>query len=367
MKITGKIIAFLILLILLIALPVSILAYDVGSVVFDQVLVKGVLTEIVTESDLISVALQWFSVRRAEQRYGAGEAIAWEDEPDILDLLSFVDVTEWSTIREQVLPNDILEEWTSIAVDGTYEWIDSEDRVPDISWNTKTFKERVHSEYGVNAIQVIYDAMSPCSEDEISDFKTRLAAAPPGTDVLYNLCQFLDAFGEDQKSDYHESLIQVVEEIPDTFALSEELARTQDTQGIGPEIIKAQLLMVRLLMRLAPLIPVVLLLLLLAFAVRSLAELGRWWGIPVMLGGALLLVLSLIYRATLIGVLTVGPLSEVPPLVREEAISALMILADEVFHPLMWQSIIVVVLGLILIVAGAVVRPKPAAVAEAIS
>jgi len=364
MKILGKTIAFLILIILLIALPVSILAYDVGYVIFDQVLVKGILTEIVTESDLIPVALQWFSERRAEQRYGAGEAIAWENEPDIVDMLSLVDIESWQAIRLEALPNEILAEWVSVTVDGTYEWIDSEARLPNITWDLRSFKDRVSTEHGKNAIQIVFDSLLPCTETEVADFKSRLAAAPPGTEVLYNLCRFPDPWFDDQVSDYHESLLKVVEEIPDAFALTNELANIEDTQGVGPELIKAQLLLIRLLMRWAPLIPVVLLLLILAFAVRSLSELGRWWGIPVVLGGALLLILSLVYRATLIGVLTVGPLSEVPPLVREEVISALMILANEVFRPLMWQSIVVVVLGMIVIIVGAIVRPKPEVAAE---
>jgi hypothetical protein len=359
MKILGKIIAFLVLIFLLIALPVSILAYDVGRVVFDQVLVKDIVTEVVTESDLIPVALQWFSEVRAERRYGAGEAIAWEDEPDIVDLLSLVNIDSWKAIRSESLPDEFLVEWVSVTVDGTYAWIDSDDRIPNITLDLRSFKERALTEHGKNSIQIVFDSLQPCTESEVSDFKARLAAAPPGTEVLYNLCRFPDPWFTDQVSDYHESLLQVVEEIPDVFALTDELARIDDTQGVGPELIKAQLLTVRLLMRWAPIIPVVLLLLMLAFAVRSLGELGRWWGIPMVLGGALLLILSLVYRATLIGVLTVGPLSETPPLVREEVISALMVLAKEVFRPLMWQSIVVLVLGMIVIIVGAVVRPRP--------
>lgn len=359
MKILGKTIAILILLILLIALPLSILAYDVGRVVFDQVLVKGIVTDVVTESDLIPAALKWFSERRAEQRYGAGEAIAWEDEPDIVDLLSLVSIDSWREIRWEALPNEILAEWVSIAVDGTYEWIDSDERVPDVSWDLRSFKERVNSEHGEKSVQIVFDSLPPCTEEEVADFKSRLAAAPPGTEVLYNLCRFPEPWFDDQVSDYHDSLILVVENIPDTFALTQELARIEDTQGIGPELIKGQLLLIRLLMRMAPLVPVVLLLLILLFAVRSLQELGRWWGIPIVLGGALLLILSLVYRATLIGVLTIGPLSEVPPLVREEAISAIMVLVAEILRPLMAQSIVILVLGLILMIVGATVRPKP--------
>ncbi len=361
MRILGKIIAFFILLILLVALPVSILAYDIGRVVFDQILVKDIITDIVTDSDLIPAALKWYSEQRAEQRYGAGEAIAWEDEPDIVDLLSMVSTESWREIRAEALPDEILIEWISVAVDGTYQWIDSEDRVPDVTLDLLAFKERVNSEHGENAIRVVYESLPPCTEDEIADFRSRLAASLPGEEVLYNLCQFPDPWASDQVSDYHNSLIFVVENIPDTFALTQELSHLEDTRGIGPELIKAQLLLVRQSMRLAPLIPVVLLVLILLLAIRSLKELGNWWGIPLSLDGALLLVLALIYPATLVGVLTIGPLSEIPPLVREEALSALMILANAILDPLMWQSIIVLALGLILIVVGVAVWPKPAA------
>jgi len=323
MKILGKIIAFLILIILLIALPLSILVYDIGRVVFDQVLVKGIITDVVTESDLIPAALSWFAFDRAEQRYGEGKIIAWEDEPDIIDLLSMVSDAGWQTIRDEVLPDEILTEWISVAVEGIYAWIDSDQQLPYVALDLSAFKERVGSVHGQNAIQVVYDTLSPCTEGEVADYKTRLAGSLDGEEVPYNLCQFTGAFGEDQLNDYHNSLILVVNEIPNTFTL------TEDIQGIDLGIIKAQLLLVRLLMRLAPFIPVVLLLLILGFAVRSLGELARWWGIPVVFGGALLLVLALLYRTILAAVLALGPLSEVHPFMRQESIAASTILAME--------------------------------------
>lgn len=71
----------------------------------------------------------------------------------------------------------------------------------------------------------------------------------------------------------------------------------------------------------------------------------------------MLLVFSLIHRATLTGMLTIGPLSEVPPLVRDEAVATIMVLTGETLRPLPWQAIIVLALGLVVIVAGAVVKP----------
>lgn len=355
MRILGKIIAFLILIILLIILPVSILVYDVGRVVFDQALVKGIVTDVATESDLIPAALSWFSFQRAEQRYGEGKIIAWEDEPDIIDLLSMVSDEGWQTMRAEVLPNEILAEWISGGVDDIYEWIDSDQQLPDVSFDLRSFKDRVSSEHGENAIQVVYDTLSPCTEGEVADYKTRLAGSLGGEEVPYNLCQFSGAFGEDQLSDYHNSLVLVVNQIPDTFTL------TDDIPGLGLGIIKTQLLMVRLLMRLSPFLPVVLLVLILAFAVRSLAELARWWGIPLVVDGMLLLGLTLLNQTLLAAALTLGPLRDVTPFLREEALTASTILANEVFRPLLWQSIVIAGLGVLLFLVGMFVRPKPPA------
>ncbi|MEA3350762.1 MAG: hypothetical protein U9Q82_09095 [Chloroflexota bacterium] len=364
MNIAGKTISFLMVVILVILLPISILAYDIGRVIFNPPLVKEVLNDIVTESELIPAALQWYSQRRAKQRYASGEAIAWDDEPDVVDLLSFVNIDGWIIIRKQVLPDEILEEWLSVAVDGTYTWLDSDDRVPDVAFDLSAFKQRVKSEHGRNAIQVVFDSLEPCSKEEIADFKSRLAAAPAGEEVLYNLCRFPEPWFEDQVSDYHESLDDLVKNIPDIFGLTEELADTEDTEGVGPEKIKSQLLLIRALMQWSYLIPAVLLLLILALTVRTLKSLGNWWGIPLTIGGALLLILSLAYQAIIITLLTIGPLSEIPSRVRQEAITAIMQLAVRFFQPLMWQSLVVLVLGVALIIVGVAIKPKTLKVGE---
>jgi hypothetical protein len=360
MKILAKVIAFLMIIVLMVSLPLSILLYNVGRVVFTPPLVKEILTEIVVDSDIISVGLQWFAEQRSEQRYQDGTSIALQDEPDILDVLSFVDIDGWQTIREEILPDDILADWVSAIVDGVYTWIDSEARLPVIVWDMQPFKQQVRSPHGANAVQRLYDALPLCSEDEIADFKSRLTGALPGMEVLYNLCQFPDSFGKDQIADYHASLILIVDFIPDFIDMTGELENIEDTQAVGPLAIKAQLLFLRSIMQLAPFIPVVLLLLILVLAIRSLAELGRWWGIPLIITAALLVILTAFYRAMIISVLSLGPMSEVPPLVLDEAIGGILQLAAEIFHPMMWQSIAILVLGLLLFIVGLVLKPRAA-------
>jgi hypothetical protein len=358
MKFFLRIIAIILVLILVIALPLAILAYDLGRVIFNPPLVKGVIIEIVTESDLIPAALDWYSEMRAKERYNAGEAEAWVEEPDIVSLIEFIGIIDWREIRWKVLTDEILADWVSETVDGTYEWIDSDGQVPVIQWSMESFVSQVNSERGIDSIAIAYSALPDCNPEQIADFKARLATAPPGAEVIYNLCEFPAPWYDDQFSDYIRSLEDLIANIPSTFNLTERLSRVQDTTGVGPQMIKAQLRLIRWMMRLAPVIPLVLLVLILAFAVRSLKGYGRWWGIPLTIGGILSLLAALVYRPIVIFLLTAGPLSETPELIRDEALTGMLTLTSYIFKPMMWQSLVILIIGLGLILVGWLVKPK---------
>lgn len=353
----AGVIAFLLSLLVTLVIPLSMLGYNVARVVFDPPLVERVITEIVVESDLIPVALGWLSERRAAERAEA-EQPSPEDEPDIVQLLEFVDSDGWGRIKAEVLPDEILVEWVSVTVDGVYAWIDSDDRIPDITFNMQPFKDRVNSQHGSNSVQIVYDSLSPCEQVEIDDFLSRLDAAPVGKEVPYNLCQFPDPWHDDQFSDYHESLLDVVENVMPKFALSQELAQVETPGGIGPEALKNQLRLTRSLARLAPLAALALLLLILLLTVRSWREFGRWWGLPLLIGGFLVVLIALLYSPIIVTLLAAGPMSEVPPLVRHEAAQAVIRLAKVIFGPMLPQSLVVFAVGLVLTILATVARDR---------
>ena len=358
MKILLRFVAIILALILVISLPLVILAFDVGRVIFNPPLVKQVITEIVTESDLVPAALDWYSETRAKERYAGGEAEAWVEEPDIVSLIEFMGIVDWREIRWKVLTDEILADWVSATVDGTYAWIDSDARVPDIQWSMANFIQQVNNERGIESIEIAYSALPDCNPEQIADFKTRLEAAPPGSEVFYNLCRFPDPWYDDQFSDYVESLEMLIKNIPPSFDLTERLSHVQDTAGVGPDMIKTQLRLIRWMMRLAPLIPLVLLILILGLAVRSFKGYGRWWGIPLTIGGILTLLITLVYRPLVTFVLTAGPLSEIPELIREEALGGMLTLTAYIFTPMMWQSLVILFIGLSLILVGLFVKPR---------
>jgi hypothetical protein len=341
-----------IVLAVLIALvvPLSLLAWDIYRTVFNPPLMKTVLTDIVTNSDLIPVALEWYANVRAEVRAETTTAIPWVDEPDIIELLAILDLDDWRAERFEVLPNEILTPWVHLTVDGTYAWIDSTYRNPQIVWPMQPLKDRVNSEHGHNAIQIVYDALEPCVPEQIADLQARLAAAPQGKEVPYNLCAFPEPWTEDQFNDYHDSLLDVVAQIPPQFHLTGELEAVEDVDGVGPETLKGQLRLTRTIGRYAPLAALALLLIAALWAIKRWRSFGRRWGIGLLIGGLALLAVSLLYATLIITLLGRGPLSEAPPLVLSEAAVGVIRVGREIFRPALIQAIIVCVVAVVSIV-----------------
>ena len=358
-------IAIIFALLLVLAIPLSIVSYDVGRVVFNPPLVKQVITDLLTESDLIPVALEWYSVSRAEERYEEGEAQAWQDEPDMVQLMSKLDTEDWKEIRELILPNYILTDWIHMIVDDAYTWIDNEEPVPQITLSLIPVIDRLDEdhEYGQNAILIAYRGLDPCNDEQIADYKARQAVAD-GDEVLYNLCQFPGtcqddaySYGCDQLNDYVESLGNVVSSVPDKIELTKELTQAKDTELDGLLVIKNQLRLIRLLVDLTPLIPLALLLLVLLFAVRSLKGLGMWWGIPITLGSLITFIIALLYRPLLAAFLMSGSMSEIPALIRAASLEGMTRLMAVIFQPMPGQSIVALLLGIVLIIVMIIAKP----------
>ncbi|MCD6400792.1 MAG: hypothetical protein J7L73_02575, partial [Anaerolineales bacterium] len=131
--------------------------------------------------------------------------------------------------------------------------------------------------------------------------------------------------------------------------------------GIGALAIKEQILAVRMVMKYATLVPLALLVLIALLAVRSLRSLGLWWGVPLMLSSLFILISGLAYRAIIVGILSAGVLSEVPPLIMEEAMKGILKVAKIIFSPMVWQGVIILVVGVVLFVVGRLKKAKPAA------
>ncbi|MDE3088791.1 MAG: hypothetical protein KGJ80_05345 [Chloroflexota bacterium] len=356
-----KTIAFILVLLFVLTLPLALLSFNLGRVLFDAPLVKSVVTREVTQSDLIAVTVRWFAQRRAQERVMTGEAQTAIREPDALKALEFPTNADWRKIRTEVMPDNFLTEWVSVAVDGLYNWIDTKDPLPNIVLDFREWKKYNRSQHGWNAIQVVYNAIPPCKQPDIDDFLKRYQSIAPGQEILYNLytpCMFPDPWRPDQNQDYLDSRDEILDNAPDRFFLTQELARVEKQSGVGAESLKQQLRLIRTAASLSISVPIVFLILLAVLALRSQMDAARWIGLPILVGGVLSLLPTLAYQPLIGSLLTLGPLSEVPNAVRAEFARAFGAFLAEAFNPMLFESVAIIVIGLAIVLAGIVRKPK---------
>lgn len=344
-----KALAFIFALLLVISMPLALLSFDVWRVVFNPPVVKQFITDEAVNSNLLPVALGWFSERRAQERVAKGEALSGVNEPDIVLLLSYLTFDDWKKIKTEVLSSEFVTHLVSVTVDGTYAWIDSNDKVPKITWELQPFIDRVRGENGKNAVLVAYNKLPKCTDPEIADFLGRLSKAPPGVQVLYNLCMFPDPWHDDQVQDYVDALQGVVKNVPPKFALTEEILNVAAGGGTSPDALKKQARDIRTMAMWAGAVPLVLVLLIVLVVVRNVDALGRWVGIPLIVGGLITLLPTLVYRSIITSILSSGVLGTTPEIIKQEVINVITRAADLIFQPMMIQAIIVMVVGILLV------------------
>jgi len=328
---------------------VGLIGFDIWRVLFNPTLVKQTLTNEIVSSDVAPALLRVFSEWRAEQRVANNESLSGVGEPDVVLLISYLDMDGWQQIKKLLVTDDFVTHLISVSVDGLYSWIDSSDLWPNIVWEMTPLKSRMSGQEGVDAIMVAYSAMPKCTEAEIADFQERLSKVPPGVEVLYNLCEFPEPWHEDQVNDYVEALNGVNDNIPVRFNFSEEFGLTTSSTA-NPVVLKSQLRLLRLIVQWGWLIALVLLVAIVGIKVRSRRSLGQFVGIPFTVTGVLAMLVAWGGQAAIIQYVTGSLLAVTSNVAHQEIQNSLKHLTGLFFQPLLIEGTILAGLGIVLIV-----------------
>jgi hypothetical protein len=339
----------------------TLIGYDIWRVAFDPPLVKQILADEFIESDLAPRILEDMSIRRTRARIEQGEALSGVDEPDIQLLVSFVRFEDWAAIKDLIVTDDFITHLISVSVDGLYTWIDSPDPLPSFVWGMSPLKDRLVGQEGKDAIMIAYHALPACTPEEVDDFLSRLAAMPPGVEVLYNLCQFPDPYREDQIDDYVNALIDVNANVPPEYDFNQMLG-SMPGGSASTALVKSLLRGMRFLGQWGWILPLVLLGLIAAVGVRTLKDAGNWLGLPMAVSGLLTIGLYFLTRTSLGGFVAARLGAEMSPLLRTELSASLGRLSIFFFQPLLIEGAILLGIGLVLFVLGMIMKKKPAQV-----
>lgn len=301
----ARFLASILAALFVVTLPPALLLRTAASVAFQPEVVQVSLNRRLLESG----ALRSFLVK---QILPDPNSPAQDDEEGLDFLVANLDARDWEEISRIAIPDEWIAQQFSQLLDELYAWLDSDELAPRLEINAEPVKRRLLGQGTERILEIIIESWPECSSEQIaiieSEFRSEggiplLGCTPPEPFRTVTLELAADGFQAEAR------------QIPSRIPLID------DVGGGAADLLEAKmaLLQARLLARWGIIVPAALLGLIMALAVRSWRGWARWWGVPLLLGGGLTLILALLagtYRDQLLGRL----LRDWPPVPQVAAI-----------------------------------------------
>ncbi len=195
--------------------------------------------------------------------------------------------SDWQAILTILLPPEMLKTMSESTLDQVFAYLNG--KVDSVSVPLLIFKDRLLGPAGKDLFIQLLNSLQPCNDQDLSQL---ILGMSNGGTVLCKPPEDMIPIVTALVPDLLNSIIPM---IPDQAFIIKAPAPGAPSPGSGPfgaDPVSA-LRTVRLVMRLSFLIPLVFLLLITLFAVRSYKSWMRWWGIPFFITGIIGLGLGL--------------------------------------------------------------------------
>jgi len=356
-----KFIAFILAGALMIVLPLALMASNVGDVLFNQEQVNEITTGVVLDSELVPAALEIMTNRQAED---ISTKIEDTDTPggrqlNLYNLIYSMEEQNWKNLKTALLADDLIQSWIEVTVNGFYNWLDTDDQLPFISWKMKPLKDRMSGPEGEAAVVAFYDSLPDCTDLQMEEMQTIPGEPLPRGKMIKELCKMSTFPHIEQIEVYNDVLGMVVEAMPPEYNATQALLKQQEQIG-GVYTLKWNIRNIRWQLDTVLLLPLGLLLLILFIGVRSMEGLGQWFGIPLIGGGLISLITAILYRPLWRGWLAERIPEGIPQtsLLYHELIDASVRVLGPIFNPLTWQSFIILLIGVGFLAMGFILRMR---------
>lgn len=355
-----KFIAFLLAGALIFALPLALLASNLGDVIFDEEEMSGLTASVVMDSEIVPAALEIITNRQAED---ISQKIEDTDQPEgqelnLFNLIYSMEEDNWKNFKEALLADEVVGNWITGSVSGLFKWLDSDEQLPKIAWDLHPLIERMRGPEGEAAVVAFYDSLPDCTDLQMEEMQTPPGGALPRAKMVKELCKLSTFPHAEQIRVYNDVMKMVVDAMPPKYNATQTILKQGGINGAYTA--KWNLRSLRWNLDTALLVPIGLLFLILIFGVRSLEGLGQWWGIPLVGGSLIALITGILYRPLWTGIMTDNMPEAIPPtsLLYHEIIDGSTRVISPVFNPLRWQSFLILLIGVGLLAMGFLLRMR---------
>jgi hypothetical protein len=262
-------------------------------------------------------------------------------------LLSIFNKDELAFIISSLLPPAEIEAVTNAALDSAFAFIN--DDTDSIMISLLPLKENITGEAGVGALTQILQTKPACTTEQILQMGFAVISSNPGLTLCNPPEEVLQLV-----TPLIESELQfITQSIPDELTL----VTADQTEASN---FRSRLDKIRAVMKLTLLLPLFLLITLTLFAVRSLKDWLKWWGVPLLMTGLLTIMLAMIgtplVRLFIETVILQGN-TNIPFMILGTIKNITALVASQVLKPVAIEGIVLILIG-IGMVFGAVVTER---------
>jgi hypothetical protein len=252
-------------------------------------------------------------------------------------LLNLLSTEDWRTSIAALLPPEELKAITDNALDATFNYLDG--KTDSAVVFLTPLKVYLVSDGGVEAVTQLLQAQPDCTTEQLTQIALGLLSG--GDLLLCNPPQEVMGF----VTPLIESQLQVM-----TLGFPDEVTLISGEKSNTPDDPRIRINRMRAVMKLTPAFPLLFLLAIAIFAVRSFREWLAWWGAPIMLTGGASLLIALLGTPTVgfvIGRVMQNQASEfMPPILLETMQETARGVASEILNPVAIEGVVLFLLGL---------------------
>ena len=197
--------------------------------------------------------------------------------------LSGLTEDEWQRIFDALLDPAWMQSQAEVVLQAVFRNLEPEAEPIPIQVSLADVKTRLAGDAGLMLVRDLLSAQPACTPEQIQMLLSEQAAGGDIGGLL--LCSPPDEMMTALEPELRQALRQAAAGLPEWVELEglEQLMQFNQVQGGEPG--GPDLTSVRMWMRYSPLIPLLCILLITAFSVRSLQDLGRWVGLPLFIVG----------------------------------------------------------------------------------
>lgn len=255
---------------LIISLPLALAGRSFGRVIFKP----SVLTGIVRENVIGSGALQDFLQEGTLGREIFG--VLAEGDGDIGRYFAYLSAGERQEILLALLPPDWIENQFSGVIRSFFSWLDSDMPSPEIELDARPLKAKLLGG-GITAfVDIVVDSWPSCTPEQGEALEQ---AFFEGGMLPRELCEPPEPMRSRVVDLASIGFEEQVRKLPESIPLGADAPVDEFV------MLKDQLLFLRAISLWGWMLPLSLLGVIMALAIRKWRDFGRWWGVPLILGG----------------------------------------------------------------------------------